>query len=242
MHPSSMLRMEWFRNTYLQGLQAQVKVLDVGSFCVADNKSYRQLFNGDKFKYVGLDMVSGPNVDIVAKVPYKWEEIHDDSFDVLISGQAFEHIEFPWLTISEIARVLKPGSLACVIAPNGLCQHRYPVDCWRFFEDGFIALAKWANLEILHASVNLAPLNAPIGWYDNGNKDCMVVLRKPEHWNNDIIDIFNYSCVPSDLDELRKPLIPYERQPYYKEPIGKIRKVMRKIKPLRKLWQILQKL
>ncbi|MEM1725222.1 MAG: methyltransferase domain-containing protein, partial [Thermoplasmata archaeon] len=42
----------------------------------------------------------------VVKDPYNWIEIEDSSVDVVISGQAFEHIEYPWLTIKEIYRVL----------------------------------------------------------------------------------------------------------------------------------------
>lgn len=32
------------------------------------------------------------------KNPYDWQEIETDSFDLVISGQAFEHIEFFWIT------------------------------------------------------------------------------------------------------------------------------------------------
>jgi SAM-dependent methyltransferase len=206
--------MEWFKNSQLQSRQGKVyKILDVGSFCVAGHLSYRQIFDGDRFEYIGLDMVPGPNVDIAVKNPYKWEEIPDNFCDVLISGQSFEHIEFPWLTITEIARVLKPNCFACIIAPNGSILHRYPVDCWRFFGDGFIALAKWAGLEVLHISVNLAPIGAAIDWY-SGHKDVMMVLQKPNNWNNNVINISNYSCSPSNLDELAKPLVSYELQCY----------------------------
>jgi SAM-dependent methyltransferase len=110
-------------------------------------------------------MVEGPNVDIAVKSPYKWNEINDNYCDVVISGQAFEHIEFPWITISEITRIVKPCGLVCIIAPNGLGLHRYPVDCWRYYSDGMIALAKYAGLEVLHVSVNQAPKNASLEWY-----------------------------------------------------------------------------
>jgi hypothetical protein len=38
----------------------------------------------------------------------------------VVSGQAFEHIEFIWLTILEIARVLKTNGLAVIIARRGV--------------------------------------------------------------------------------------------------------------------------
>ena len=107
MHQSSLLRMEWFAQKYLPGLSEKGTVLDVGSYAV--NGSYRELFSDGGFHYTGLDVAPGPNVDFVVKNPYIWPELHDASFDVAISGQCFEHIEFPWLTMGEIARVLRPG-------------------------------------------------------------------------------------------------------------------------------------
>ena len=37
---------------------------------------------------------------------------------MVVSGQTFEHIEYIWVTIVEIARVLRTGGLACLIAPG----------------------------------------------------------------------------------------------------------------------------
>src|SRR5262249_11476017 len=51
----------------------------------------------------------------------------------------------------EIARVLKPGGYCCIIAPSSGYEHRYPVDCWRFYPDGFAALAKHAKLDLVDA-------------------------------------------------------------------------------------------
>ena len=98
----------------------------------------------------GLDMTDGKNVDVVAKDPYKFP-LESNSFDLVISGQAFEHIEFPWLTIREIERVLKPGGFAIIIAPSSGAEHRYPNDCWRFYPDGMRALGKWAKLDCMEA-------------------------------------------------------------------------------------------
>ena len=96
MHESSMERMRWFANNYLDSTK-QLEILDVGSYDV--NGSYREIFAEVGFKYVGLDMEAGPNVDIVPKSTYIWSEINDDHFDTVISGQALEHIEFFWITM-----------------------------------------------------------------------------------------------------------------------------------------------
>ena len=213
MHESSMLRMKWFKEHYCSNNDTKKVVLDVGSYCVEGQQTYREFFNDESFEYIGLDMAEGPNVSIAVKTPYKWNEISDNFCDILISGQVFEHIEFPWLTMQEITRVVKPNGLICIIAPNGLFLHRYPVDCWRFYSDGMIALAKWAGLEVLHISTNLAPLDAVQQWYGNW-QDCMLIARKPAGVINEI-DVNRYICEPTDLEKMATGFVPMEKQKWY---------------------------
>src|SRR5262249_48924013 len=99
--------------------------------------------------YTGLDVVAGPGVDTVVADPYYWSELGEASFDVVVSGQALEHIEYPWRTVEQMARVLRPGGVAFVIAPSSGPEHRHPVDCWRFLPDGLRALATGAGLAVL---------------------------------------------------------------------------------------------
>jgi SAM-dependent methyltransferase len=207
--------MKWFCENYCHDDDKTKVVLDVGSYRVREQQSYREYFNSKSFEYFGLDMVEGPNVTIAVKAPYQWNEVADNFCDILISGQAFEHIEFPWLTIQEIARVVKPNGLICIIAPNGQSLHRYPVDCWRYFSDGMIALARWAGLEILHVSTNMAPEGASEKWYSH-YQDCMIIARKPETGIQNI-DINKYICEPADLEKVSTGFIPVERQGYFKK-------------------------
>jgi 2-polyprenyl-3-methyl-5-hydroxy-6-metoxy-1,4-benzoquinol methylase len=102
--------MEYLVNYYDEAIRngrEKIKVLDIGSYDV--NGSYRKIFSDSKYEYTGLDMAAGPNVDIVPDSIYDWKEIGDNSYDLVVSGQTFEHIEYPWLTIKEIERVLYPG-------------------------------------------------------------------------------------------------------------------------------------
>jgi SAM-dependent methyltransferase len=165
-----------FRKKYLNGMKDKpLVILDLGSMNI--NGSYKECFNIAQWTYRGLDTAAGKNVDIVLASPYSWREIKSDSADVLISGQAFEHIEFFWITMLEIERVLKPEGLCCVIAPSGGSEHRYPVDCWRFYPDGFSALANFARLEVLEVSTQWEPDDR---YTDCSNKwmDTMLVCKK----------------------------------------------------------------
>lgn len=135
---------------YLNGTTAGT-VVDIGSLDI--NGSYRAIFESRGWRYVGCDAAPGKNVDVLLADPYALP-FEDGSADLVVSGQALEHIEFFWLTMAEIARILRPGGLAFLIAPSRGPEHRFPVDCWRFYPDGFRALARWARLEVLHAQTD----------------------------------------------------------------------------------------
>lgn len=176
MHKSSLDKMLAFRNKYLDSKKNEaLLILDLGSLDV--NGSYREYFDTSSWTYRGIDMVPGNNVDIILKNPYNWREVKSNSVDVLISGQAFEHIEYFWITMLEIARVLRPGGLCCIIAPSGGPEHRYPVDCWRFYPDGFAAMARFARLEVVEVSTKWEP---DIGYTDLSNtwRDSVLICRK----------------------------------------------------------------
>lgn len=180
MHKSAMRRMKWFVEHYIPK-DKKIKVLDVGSYNV--NGSYKELFKGTQAEYIGLDVSKGPNVDIVPKDPYSWDEIEDESFDFIISGNAFEHIEYPWLTIKEIYKKLKKDGFVCILTPFSHVEHRYPVDCYRYYSDGFSALAKWGGLKVVEVTVGGVPKDDPNAeWsstYENYD-DTMMIAAKPD--------------------------------------------------------------
>ncbi len=176
MHRSSRDNMRAFRTKYLEARTNEpLYILDLGSLDV--NGSYRDLFAVPPWRYCGVDLAAGQNVDLVLRDPYCWREIPSNSVDVLISGQAFEHIEFFWLTMLEIGRVLKPEGICCLIAPSSGFEHRHPVDCWRFYPDGFAALARFASLtvaEVYRRQGTTAPEDEADLW-----RDTVLVCRKP---------------------------------------------------------------
>jgi SAM-dependent methyltransferase len=200
MHNTSLLRMQWFVQTYLGCKSSGITVLDVGSYDV--NGTYKRFFPAPAFLYTGLDIAAGPNVDVVVVNPYHWPMLADESFDAIICGQAFEHIEFFWFTLEEMVRVAKKNALFCIIAPRGFGRHRYPIDAYRFDEDGMIALARYGGLEVLHVSTNLAPPGAAKAWYSGDHGDSMLVAEKPER-RSGLADPRRYTYVPADLEALR---------------------------------------
>lgn len=191
MHKNSYSKMKWFKDNFLNK-QQELKILDVGSLDIIGNYNYKQIFNESNWSYTGLDIKAGNNVDLVITDIYNWFEIEDNSYDVIISGQFFEHLEYFWLTLSQIERVLKPEGYLCIIVPSTGHRHgEEMLNCYRFHEDGLRAMAKYVNLDIVHVSVDYRPEAKP--WLDG----CLIARKKPnptenvEELKNQINDLEN---------------------------------------------------
>lgn len=151
------------------------KVLDVGSLDV--NGCYKPIFTNGQFQYTGIDLEKGPNVDVVISNPYRYP-FKSNNFDLVISGQAFEHIEYFWMTMLEMARVTNIGGFIIIIAPSRGPEHRYPKDCWRFYPDGYHALASFSGLELIHVH---ADWNKHYDPESSEWGDCIGVFQKKEN-------------------------------------------------------------
>lgn len=173
MHESSHETMRAFVRIHLAGARGRpLDVLDFGSQMVDEQPlSYTDLIDDPEWHYRGLDIEPGKNVDVVVADAYDWGEIPDDSIDLVISGQALEHVEFFWASMFEIVRVLRPGGLAAVIAPSGGFEHRYPLDCWRFYPDGFRALIRYVGADEIDVFTD---------WQHGEWDDSILVMQKPE--------------------------------------------------------------
>lgn len=112
-------------------------VLDIGSFDANGRPewSIRDLFTD----YIGLDMRTGKNVDVVCSshnLPYP-----NEFFDVVVCLEMLEHDSNFYRTIDEAYRVLKSGGYLLLTArANGYPPHNHPNDYWRFTKEGFKVL------------------------------------------------------------------------------------------------------
>ena len=132
-------------------------VLDFGSYINKGQQSHHRMLLADHdVTYVGVDIQAGRNVDHVMTKPFKIP-LASNSQDVVITGQVFEHIPFPWASILEIARVLRPQGLLFLTAPSR-GHHHSTYDLWRYYPDSMRALAAWADLTLLEAFTDFPPL------------------------------------------------------------------------------------
>ncbi len=127
-------------------------ILDVGSQNVNKKGCYKQIFS-PSYTYLGVDLVAGDNVDIVLNNPYSFP-FEENKFDVVISGQCFEHVKNPFKLIMECSRVLKPKGYFLGVAPYVYPIHRVPIDCWRFLPDGWNSLFEESGLTLIESYVH----------------------------------------------------------------------------------------
>jgi SAM-dependent methyltransferase len=181
MHKSSFEKMASFLRAYRESLpereSGKPRILEVGSKGYHGQRSYRDLIADTDYAYTGLDLEAGLHVDLVPKDVYLWAEIADNSFEVCLSGQTFEHNPFFWVTFAEMARVLVPGGYVCIIAPGGGFVHRYPYDCWRFYPDSWAALCAMTGLELVETYFEPDETASRVS---GGHfRDSAVIARKP---------------------------------------------------------------
>ena len=155
-------------------------VLDIGSRNYnGDMKSAlfdTELPNRFEIKYTGLDFEPGPNVDIVVSPRDQDYPFPDNHFDAIITSSALEHDPRFWITFLKILRVLKPGGFLSISVPFEWEEHRYPVDCWRFYGDSGRALVSWGQDNNYFVDLILA-LTLP-EYQDAPGRDSVMIIYK----------------------------------------------------------------
>ena len=102
-HPEQANFCTYVRNKYPEKFR-KVDVLDVGSLDINGNNRY--LF--ENYKYTGVDIGPGKNVDVVSK---GHEYNPGKQFDVVISTECFEHDMYWEQTIANCIQLTKSGGI-----------------------------------------------------------------------------------------------------------------------------------
>lgn len=104
--------------------------------------------------YVGLDILPGPNVDIVGDAHELAAIFRDRRFVAVFSTSVFEHLLMPWKVAVELNRVLVPGGIVYTSTHQTWPMHDEPWDFWRFSRHSWQALFNAATgFEIVEAVV-----------------------------------------------------------------------------------------
>lgn len=98
---------------------------------------------------LGLELLSGPAIDIVADVqalPFR-----DATFDAIVALEVLEHVPKPGTMADEMRRVLKPGGHVLLSTPFVWKMHRTPKDYWRFTRDSLEMIFRAYSSVQVHA-------------------------------------------------------------------------------------------
>jgi SAM-dependent methyltransferase len=102
------------------------RTLVVGSHVYEGKPDRRKLYA----EAVGVDMIDGPGVDVVADLEGRLPA-RLGKFDHVECMSVLEHSRRPWLLAANLERLLKPGGTLFVSVPFVWRIHGYPSDYWR---------------------------------------------------------------------------------------------------------------
>ena len=110
-------------------------IIEIGSYNV--NGTVKPLIISlNPRKYVGVDIQTGPNVDILCDAEQLLSRFKRESFDGLISTELMEHVKNWQLVISNFKNIIKPGGFIIITTRSkGFPLHNYPEDYWRYEEE-----------------------------------------------------------------------------------------------------------
>jgi hypothetical protein len=122
-------------------------ILEVGSYDV--NGSVRPYLESLKpEKYIGVDMQSGPGVDMVVDCERLVKHMGGDVWDIVVSTEMLEHVDNWRICVRQMVWAVAPGGWWCVTTRSpGFPYHPFPVDNWRFTRNNMEQIIEALRME-----------------------------------------------------------------------------------------------
>lgn len=143
MHTNSLLLFNKYASSFFK---PNMKVLEIGPDGFPSG--YARAINDPSITWETLDIYESAKLTYPSSDLYSFN-IPNESYDIVLSGQVIEHVKKPWLWMPELARVTRPCGYVITINPLSWVYHRAPVDCWRIYPDGMIALYEEAGMSVV---------------------------------------------------------------------------------------------
>lgn len=182
---------------YLQKIDSDTLIVDIG----CGTKPYRQ-FVDETVRYIGVDLDSkNENVDIISSA-YNIN-LESNIADYVISFQVLEHLEEPFLMLTEAHRLLRSGGEICLTFPMSEHLHEEPFDFYRYTEHGISYLllkAGFVDIQIFKQGTTFANIGRRLSQLISGRKFINVfvpiinfIFMKLE--NRQGYDVMNYMVI-----------------------------------------------
>jgi SAM-dependent methyltransferase len=133
----------------------EIDLLDahgIGKECylVAENKEvepfFKERFPETTFSFMEYDPKHCADYSVDMNVL----QTYGKQYDSVLSQALLEHICFPNVALENMVRLCKVGGIIVIhtVSP-GFKQHRFPVDCLRFFPDFWKEICKYLPIKLL---------------------------------------------------------------------------------------------
>jgi SAM-dependent methyltransferase len=164
----------WCRIVMNTATQNIISSLDVANLDALE-------ISGQSWKSVAFKTyktVSYPQFDIC-----NTDAQHNNSADIVLAEQVFEHVRDPFKGVGNVYSILRPGGYFLITTPFFLKVHGAPRDYWRWTSDGLTAMLEDSgfNVEISDS------------W---GNRDCIVENLNEWKIYQDGVNLNNESDFP----------------------------------------------
>jgi hypothetical protein len=127
-------------------------ILEIGSR--ARSGVTRRTIAPDGWDYVGLDILSGPNVDRIGDAHELSRLFPNQSFDAVMAFSVLEHLLMPWKVIIEMNSIMKVGAIGLFTTHQCWPIHDAPWDFWRFSDRAWDGLLNQSTgFEIIERSM-----------------------------------------------------------------------------------------
>ncbi len=144
-------KVHWCRVVMNREVERYIRALDCPSMdCLEISGTAAQT----KYPFKSYRSVAYPTYDVCQ------EPLERGAFDLVIAEQVLEHVTRPDLAVVNVYEMLRPNGVFVVSTPFLLKVHAYPLDLYRWTEQGMAQLLRTAGLsDIVTGS-----------W---GNRDCL---------------------------------------------------------------------
>jgi hypothetical protein len=117
------------------------RVLELGTLrSIASRSTLHDDWVPDAGEYLGTDIESGVDVDIVADLHRLTQVTGEEQFDIIISCSTFEHLKYPHLAAHEVMKALRIGGILFIQTHQTFPLHAYPYDYFRFSREALAGL------------------------------------------------------------------------------------------------------
>ncbi len=188
---------------------AEPRILELGSRNIAGTL-HKSSFIGYR-EYIGFDILTGENVDIVGDIHELSQFFPKNQFDIIFAMSVFEHLLMPWKAVLEINQVLKIDGYICIATHPTWPAHELPWDFWRYQQNCFKALFnEYTGFEIVSLAEGVPckiyslASDAPTReiFYEKAHLGVIVIARKIANYCNEKL---KWNIKTSDITQSMYP-------------------------------------